>query len=469
MHKTILLTLLAAAPLLPAPAAVAQKPAGERGQKAPRGEPMVGEKAARVLADFRKSRRPPLEHGLQSLLLRLTLHAGGEDLRAGRLEAIYSWKKPEAEEVMLTGQANRPHPLGRLAKRALAGIHRDLAGFDPLAGKSFQGCSLALVEGEKEGPLVIEARRAKKVLGRLTFDRETGMLLRHEERGGKGRVVEYGWTEKKNHFLPASRAVKAGRLSATYRFSAYRQFNDFFLPTRILVASGKGKFDFLVQVERINGGRARAIALDPKVVQEAIRRFKEGWNRLDPLEKVARIKELADLGGPEAARELARRLGDRSELVNLELTATLGRLREKEAVPSLCSYLARVGEEIKLLTAVCRALGDIGDPRAVDPLAKGVLSGDRRSREWQLQAKERVDALAAIRDRRAVAELISLLGKCGGGGGRRMRIKGGGGGAGYGRFHKAIQAGLTRLTGREFATYAEWRKWWKSEGSRLKF
>jgi HEAT repeat protein len=106
---------------------------------------------------------------------------------------------------------------------------------------------------------------------------------------------------------------------------------------------------------------------------------------------------LGKIGAP-AVLPLCEALGDVSSDVRARAAETLGRLRDRRAVPSLCAALR--DEEWWASCSAAIALGQIGDPEAVVPLCEALRYGSRELRHYAVQA------LGQIGDARAVLPLI---------------------------------------------------------------
>lgn len=128
--------------------------------------------------------------------------------------------------------------------------------------------------------------------------------------------------------------------------------------------------------------------------------------RLRPLEShprrdvaLAAIEALEQIGAmPAVDAALARlKLGD----VRMDRLASIVRLGDERAVPALLAAL-EAGHEDHVVGTVARALGELGDRRAVEPLL-GVM------RYRRLVSEDVVRALGKLGDRRAVEPLRAVL------------------------------------------------------------
>ncbi|HHI68272.1 MAG TPA: HEAT repeat domain-containing protein, partial [Planctomycetes bacterium] len=232
--------------------------------------------------------------------------------------------------------------------------------------------------------------------------------------------------------------------------------NGYFLPTRVTTRDPLGPVEIALEYILVNGKPALADAADPKVAAGKIREFESGWRKWREDEKIQAIRDLQEVGGPKVALVLAKKLRDPSPAVREAVVQALGDLRERAAVPFLLRALGRARKNPAFFNLVCRALGEIGDPRAVKPLAKKILSGNTKSPEWRALAQARINALSRIEAPESVDELIKLLSMAGGGGRRATS------GRGKGPLYRYVQAALRKLTGQEFKFAYQWHKWWKA-------
>lgn len=426
-----------------------------RGERPDKAKLTFSEEAARILKEFSEARHDLLAAGLQSLACEVTLHS--DRLGVGRIKARYSWTAPEAEEIAFPeGQT----PLAGVLRQGLKGLWRDLVG-DPL-GETLKAGGHLEVSAEEGRVLLLE--RGKRTAARLVFDPATRLLTRIE--GEPKTETRFAYERVQDKWSLSGRSLvrsEQDRQGLALVYSGFKRLNRFTLPSLVKLSLRGEEHELGLEILTLNGAPALAVVADPKAFKAAIGAFQAGWTHWNPVQKVEEAGKLAALGGPEAALALASKLTDPSPLVRMELAAALGRMKERGTVPALLSALDRERKEVQVLKAVCRALGEIGDPKAVEPLARNIFSGDRREEEWQEGAKERIDAIGSIRHPAAVEELIALLGKCGGVGRR------GGGGGGYGQFHQIVQRTLRRLTGVDLRDQNEWRSWWKENKAGFRF
>lgn len=219
----------------------------------------------------------------------------------------------------------------------------------------------------------------------------------------------------------------------------------------------------LLAAQEAAGAAPQATHQDP-AGKEAIAAFQSGWSKWETSRKIDEVRKLAAVGGAEVATTLAGKLNDKVAVVRIEVAGALGQLKEPKTLNALAGALEREGDDIDVFRAVCRALGQLDDPKAVAPLSRGILSGDHRSSAWRDQANARLEAIGSIRHKESVDELIGLLTKAGGTGRR-----GGGGAGGFAEFQRSIQNQLRRLTGQNLRGDLEWRSWWKENREKFRF
>lgn len=121
------------------------------------------------------------------------------------------------------------------------------------------------------------------------------------------------------------------------------------------------------------------------------------------------VQALTKLGGEEAVPLLVRALGDADPGIRGAAALGLGLCRVAAAVPPL---LMRLGQETdaEAETEIVRALGRLGDPRALAPLAERAGAGGWLSRRSTGARVEAVRALGAIGGERARQVLQGLAG-----------------------------------------------------------
>jgi len=79
---------------------------------------------------------------------------------------------------------------------------------------------------------------------------------------------------------------------------------------------------------------------------------------------------LGNIGDPRAVEPLIRALGDKDWRVRMEAAVALGNIGDPRAVEPLIQALGDKSGSVRRVAA--RALGEIGDPRAVEPLTRAL-------------------------------------------------------------------------------------------------
>lgn len=198
----------------------------------------------------------------------------------------------------------------------------------------------------------------------------------------------------------------------------------------------------------------------------------DGWTKMSNAEKSAAIGKVAAVGGPQVAGALAPKLHDKEPAIRKEVAAALGKLKEDRAVPALITALEVDADEktgdVDAFVAICAALGEIGDPRAIQPLVHGVLGGNRRDPNWQKRADARVEALGGIRHKDAIEELLGLWTR-GAASSGRSATGGMRGGANSNPLSAGIASSLNKLTGQKLTDQKAYHDWWKANKQSFQF
>ncbi len=481
----VLLSLLALTPPFCAllPDAAAQEPPPVIPPGLEKAAPSAGVDAESILRKYRETHASPFEEGLRSFQVEASFLNLSPNRRP--LRVLLAWKGPGKETLEVISPSGKAGGRRRGRKnqpKVDSGPRKDwrtnfLKGVgDVLAGASLKAF---LSRGEvKTAPpggggdaLVIKVFKGKRLMGTAWFDPATGLLERIADdwretrftyaRLGKRWVPASFLGRRKTRGKPPKKGKKGKPRPVVFQFSAYRKINGFFLPTRMTTRDSLGPVEIGLQYILVNGKPALADAADPKVTLKKIKEFESGWRKWSPEEKIQAIRDLEEAGGPKVALALAKKLRDPSLEVRRALVQALGDLRERAAVPFLIWALDGARKNPAFFARVCRALGEIGDPRAVKALAKKILSGNTKTPEWRALAQARINALSRIEAPEAVDELIKLLSMAGGGGRRATR------GRGRGPLYKYVQAALRKLTGQEFKFAYQWHKWWKAHRARF--
>ncbi|MCC7210816.1 MAG: hypothetical protein E3K40_09250 [Candidatus Brocadia sp.] len=137
---------------------------------------------------------------------------------------------------------------------------------------------------------------------------------------------------------------------------------------------------------------------DPSVVDVLIQAISDTSEDV----RIEAIQALGELGDERAVQPLIGVMGDESLEVREKTAKSLGKLGKREAGDALVSALSK-NTDLSIVCAIIEALGQIGDPRAVDPLLGFLTHKEPQVRECTAAA------LGKLRDGRAVNALIAAL------------------------------------------------------------
>ncbi len=387
-----------------------------------------------------------------------TLHAFFNMPAQSHDVVTYEWESPDVEEIGTDAQQGRGQS-GNMVRGALRGLWKDLVA----------GCVLAdlekgkrTMEGTDEG-IAITCTGEDGNLCKVLFDADTKLVLR-AERGGQNQesVVVPSYTPVNGLFRLQGKTVdragrKAEEIESSYTYGGYRAIGGFDLPTRLSVNFGRAEVDFAFRYIHINGEEPEGMELDPKVVKAAAKEFEKLYSKMSDPEKIAAMKKLALLDHDAAALSIAKKgLPDKSLTVREKTAELLGRMGRRNVVALLVKALKPNEENLSVYVAVVAALGHIGDPKAISPLAKDFWGFKGRNAAIQAgQAK--LAALGRIQSKKSVDALIDLL------------YKFGRGRQGTGRLVADGVRALQALTGQEFGQERdEWKDWWKKNKAKFK-
>ncbi len=194
--------------------------------------------------------------------------------------------------------------------------------------------------------------------------------------------------------------------------------------------------------------------VSPEVATATIKEVLKGK---DYLAIASTIEELGMIEDKQVVKAVAAALKSKDKLVQ---TAAIRALRYNPSPEALDELLKRkkdksIIEDAELAVEYYYALGQAGDPKAIDVVSDDLFSGARGDKV----ARARIAALGHIRDKDSVDELMGYM--VSSGGGRR-----GGGGP---RYSQDVRLALIILTGEDHGTDSvAWLGWWGDNKSKLK-
>jgi hypothetical protein len=450
MAKRVLTALLLICVCLPA---LAQNP---RPKKQPKKQPVVDQAAKDFLAEYDKARYNPVAAGLNSFAGEVLMTVPEQKRGENKITMAYAWSKGDKPAV----SSEQGGALKKLFLQTFQGLWRGITG--ELFSDLVDGASVRYLQQPDQ--VSLDVTKGKKSAATLSFGSKDKKLERIEVIKGVKRVETFTYVKHKEKWLLQTQRIEIPKkrddtTRLSFKYTRHREVNTYYLPTLITLSRPKGEIQVEITFLSVNGKPAQVSGPDVGDLKQKISDFEKGWRKWDPLTKVTEIKKLAEEGGPQVAAVLAKCLGDREAMVRLEVARALGMLKEKTATSALIRALDTNRKQLDVFTEVCKALGAIGDPRAVKPLGKNILGGKRGDGIWGQQAKARINALGSIKHVAAVDELIDLFGKCGGG---RWGNR-------YGQYRALISKCLRKLTGQEFRSQNEWRSWWSKNKRTFRF
>lgn len=186
--------------------------------------------------------------------------------------------------------------------------------------------------------------------------------------------------------------------------------------------------------------------------KSALEQFNEAY-KADELE--ARAKACLALGKVYHATTQRTLLNvlvkDKESKVRGAAALALGQHGDVEAVPSICSAMDACREMPEAMEGICIALGQLGDKRAIKPLASDL---------WKTKTPAviycRIGALGKIRDKQAIEELLDLFYVASA--------------QAVAPYAPAIGKALHELTDQGFGSDREgWKDWWRKNKATFKF
>ncbi len=155
-----------------------------------------------------------------------------------------------------------------------------------------------------------------------------------------------------------------------------------------------------------------ALAQSPYKVKERYDKAKHGrniseWTRRlddeDPGKRLDAVKSLAESGEPEAIEYLIQATGDPDMRVKIKAIDSLGKLKASAATQVLVQYLFLRETEPRVKQRILVALGMIGDPSATGPIVEYLRRGLPRE-----AAATAIFSLGEIGDPKALEELAKI-------------------------------------------------------------
>jgi HEAT repeat protein len=134
---------------------------------------------------------------------------------------------------------------------------------------------------------------------------------------------------------------------------------------------------------------------DPRGISYLVQTLKS----TDAAQRARAARGLTYAHDPRALPALLEALHTRNERERWQVCGLLGVLKDRRAVPALLDLL----DTREMTSAVADALGEIGDPRAVDPLLAALAACDENNQQGIIYA------LGKLKDRRALEPLMERL------------------------------------------------------------
>lgn len=212
-------------------------------------------------------------------------------------------------------------------------------------------------------------------------------------------------------------------------------------------------------------GMLSALADDNKEVEESMIRFKKGMANPSAPARAAAVADLARTPSEKAAVALGSLLGSEADTVKIAAGEGLGNFTDfkKVVTPMLVAGLSSNTKEVKVMEAIFKGLGKLGDPEALK-----TIHGYFDEKDADL-AKAALMSAAEIRNVGSIDLMIGLMKKY-----EKIdeqaKKSGGGYGVPYGgqdpkqKLAKdvlpTIIKALQTITHEKWATTKEWEIWW---------
>lgn len=426
------------------------------------------EAAAAFLDEAIKKYALPMNKGVKSFELLLKFRGGeNPDLEwiTETVTVSYAWTAPAEERIEVVGV---PEAFHGLLRDPLRDLWKDIA-----AGCVFAGLEdkLLSVEGsDEEITLTIaekpqeEAAPSVGVPHRIVFEPATHLVLRAETTWeGGSSVVEPTYDVDQDGLLRlASKRVVVetgeqgrSRLEVAHAYGAHRHSGPNALPTTLTLEVDDKRFTYNIAYLRLNGRAAVLDAADPEKVKALVKEFEKDYSRMGATEKQRYFKELEETGHEMAALSIAKKgLKDKDLAIRALAARTVGAMRCRKALSSLTRALKPNARNTDVYLALIKALGDLGDPKAIPHLSKDFWN-QKDAAAGIRAAQAKITALGYIRSKKAVDALIDMLYVADPL--AMMAVAG------------HMQASLKRLTGEDFGMNRDaWRGWWKKNERKFK-
>jgi HEAT repeat protein len=148
--------------------------------------------------------------------------------------------------------------------------------------------------------------------------------------------------------------------------------------------------------------------LSTKIGKPAVRSLIRSLKDKDPLVRSNAVKALGAIQDPRAVKPLIKVLNDGIPLIQRQAVEALGRIHDIRAAEPLVAVLLDNSRKPHVRMSAAQALGQLGDPPAVDPPAVDPLIDVLQDNHWEVRSCA-AEALGNIGDLRAVKPLIAAL------------------------------------------------------------
>jgi hypothetical protein len=209
-----------------------------------------------------------------------------------------------------------------------------------------------------------------------------------------------------------------------------------------------------------------------KEAQEAVSAFKKAYASKDESARESAVEALASVQSHRVVDALADPLlHDKESSVRRAAAKVIGGEWDKSACSVLMRALNPDDPAKDVVTAIINALGQTENEQAV-PLLVSLLEPKRKGQQdTPAFTAPALEALKKIGSAKATDDLITFLNRESAGnrsGGRRGGGSNSGGGQNSDPFSKDAEAAIRYITGQQFSSAADWRKWWNENQSTLK-